>query len=249
MLDGLAGDSCNVRHEMTCANQCNGRGECRRGFCACYAGWYGHDCAQRRPDAPDTPGRLLTGNDFDEDLRLSSAVCKSTVYSSAAGSRALADAAAGQAFPFAAGQACSSLLQISMSGRCCYRAGGRATAHCAACRDAGRGGPAAKDAAAAADLRVRSARRVQQPHDPGAVLKHRPCLPGGGSQQCRLELRATIFDAHVPNSRVHSVNDRHNFHSCSIEMMRRTASGASSTSTTPRTRSKASTWWRPQCTR
>ena len=36
--------------------QCNGRGECNRGFCACHAGWYGHDCAQRRPDAPDSPG-------------------------------------------------------------------------------------------------------------------------------------------------------------------------------------------------
>jgi hypothetical protein len=36
--------------------QCNGRGECSRGFCACHAGWYGHDCAQRRPNTPDSPG-------------------------------------------------------------------------------------------------------------------------------------------------------------------------------------------------
>lgn len=40
--------------------QCNGRGECNRGFCACHTGWYGHDCAQRRPGTPDSPGGSRT---------------------------------------------------------------------------------------------------------------------------------------------------------------------------------------------
>jgi len=52
------GPFCDVPVEHTCANQCNGRGECHMGFCRCLEGWYGHDCAQRRKGHPMTPGEV-----------------------------------------------------------------------------------------------------------------------------------------------------------------------------------------------
>uniref|UniRef100_A0A7S0VHX0 EGF-like domain-containing protein n=1 Tax=Polytomella parva TaxID=51329 RepID=A0A7S0VHX0_9CHLO len=47
-LDGLDGMFCEIVTEQTCPNQCSGRGECNLGFCKCYDGYYGHDCASRR---------------------------------------------------------------------------------------------------------------------------------------------------------------------------------------------------------
>ena len=52
-IDGLGGPTCDTRYEMTCANQCNGHGECYLGFCQCHVGYYGHDCAQRMEGQPD----------------------------------------------------------------------------------------------------------------------------------------------------------------------------------------------------
>ena len=33
-----------------------GRGECKLGFCKCYQGWFGHDCAYRMQGVEDMPG-------------------------------------------------------------------------------------------------------------------------------------------------------------------------------------------------
>ena len=49
-LDGLNGPLCNVTSEQSCIAQCSGHGHCQRGWCKCFPGYYGHDCAQRRDD-------------------------------------------------------------------------------------------------------------------------------------------------------------------------------------------------------
>ena len=45
-VDGWGGPFCNISHESVCINQCSMRGECFGGFCRCFKGYYGFDCAQ-----------------------------------------------------------------------------------------------------------------------------------------------------------------------------------------------------------
>jgi hypothetical protein len=55
-LDGLGGGFCNVPVQQTCVNQCSGHGECYSGYCRCYSGWYGHDCAMKKAGLPIEEG-------------------------------------------------------------------------------------------------------------------------------------------------------------------------------------------------
>eukprot|EP00884_Botryococcus_braunii_P019031 jgi/Botrbrau1/5811/Bobra.0155s0033.1 len=55
MLDGWVGPYCDQPAEQFCLNQCSGNGECRSGFCLCYDGFYGHDCARWRPGIKPLP--------------------------------------------------------------------------------------------------------------------------------------------------------------------------------------------------
>lgn len=43
--EGSSGRLCEAVQLHSCLNQCNGRGACRYGYCACDAGWYGADCS------------------------------------------------------------------------------------------------------------------------------------------------------------------------------------------------------------
>jgi hypothetical protein len=45
-MDGVDGELCQLVTETVCPNQCSGHGECSRGFCSCFEGWYGLDCAR-----------------------------------------------------------------------------------------------------------------------------------------------------------------------------------------------------------
>jgi Exostosin family len=56
-LDGLLGDLCEVPVEHYCTSQCSGHGECYLGWCKCYKGYFGHDCAYR-----------IDGIEWDEGL-------------------------------------------------------------------------------------------------------------------------------------------------------------------------------------
>ena len=49
--DGRAGINCDTIIEQVCITQCSGHGECQGGWCKCFEGYYGHDCAQRRLNA------------------------------------------------------------------------------------------------------------------------------------------------------------------------------------------------------
>jgi hypothetical protein len=60
-VDGLAGPFCNITIEHMCPNQCSGHGACHQGFCKCYSGWYGHDCAQRQAGLDMEPGEGRAG--------------------------------------------------------------------------------------------------------------------------------------------------------------------------------------------
>lgn len=46
IMDGYHGPFCNLTHEQVCLNQCSMRGECYQGYCRCFQGYYGVDCAQ-----------------------------------------------------------------------------------------------------------------------------------------------------------------------------------------------------------
>lgn len=57
IVDGWGGPYCDEPIEPFCFNQCNGRGECLKGFCKCDPGWHGIDCAHRSA----TPGVARQG--------------------------------------------------------------------------------------------------------------------------------------------------------------------------------------------
>jgi hypothetical protein len=57
LIDGVGGLLCEIATEQVCINQCSGHGECRLGFCLCYEGYYGHDCARLRAGFNSTPGQ------------------------------------------------------------------------------------------------------------------------------------------------------------------------------------------------
>lgn len=54
IVDGLIGQHCESVRESFCINQCSGHGACNGGFCKCYEGWYGHDCAHKVPGVDST---------------------------------------------------------------------------------------------------------------------------------------------------------------------------------------------------
>ena len=56
MIDGRAGSNCEDVTEQACIAQCSGHGDCLAGWCKCFTGYYGHDCAQRRHDSPVLSG-------------------------------------------------------------------------------------------------------------------------------------------------------------------------------------------------
>lgn len=55
-LDGFIGDNCDTPVEPTCPNQCSGHGICVTGFCKCYDGYYGTDCARIKAGMKWAPG-------------------------------------------------------------------------------------------------------------------------------------------------------------------------------------------------
>lgn len=57
-----AGEFCEERAARTalqniCWNNCQGRGECRRGFCHCQPGFWGKDCSSSKVYAPHAARR------------------------------------------------------------------------------------------------------------------------------------------------------------------------------------------------
>eukprot|EP00798_Chlamydomonas_sp_ICE-L_P012371 gene12371-15556_t len=59
-LDGIDGEYCQIMKEGFCPNQCSGLGECVYGFCKCYEGWYGTDCARKKAGLPMEPSNIGT---------------------------------------------------------------------------------------------------------------------------------------------------------------------------------------------
>eukprot|EP00775_Hariotina_reticulata_P001698 gene1698-2044_t len=45
-MDGVDGKLCELVTETVCPNQCSAHGICTRGYCQCFPGWYGLDCAR-----------------------------------------------------------------------------------------------------------------------------------------------------------------------------------------------------------
>ncbi|KAG2488357.1 hypothetical protein HYH03_013047 [Edaphochlamys debaryana] len=54
--EGLSGALCDAVTEETCLNQCSGHGECDAGYCRCFKGWYGEDCARKKAGEEMEPG-------------------------------------------------------------------------------------------------------------------------------------------------------------------------------------------------
>ncbi|KAG2489065.1 hypothetical protein HYH03_012501 [Edaphochlamys debaryana] len=52
----LSGRMCEHVLEDACPNQCSGHGECDAGYCRCFPGWYGQECARKRAGQEMEPG-------------------------------------------------------------------------------------------------------------------------------------------------------------------------------------------------
>ncbi|KAG2450529.1 hypothetical protein HYH02_005030 [Chlamydomonas schloesseri] len=56
--DDLGGKFCDEPVEAFCPGACSGHGFCDLGFCRCYEGYYGHDCARRKAGLPLQPSDI-----------------------------------------------------------------------------------------------------------------------------------------------------------------------------------------------
>ena len=104
-VDGYDGRVCELRTEMVCANQCSGHGGCQRGFCKCFFGWYGADCAKKSKSWKPYVPNLLGGTDVDggiEVLSNDSASGNSSRGSSSSLSHAASSSSHGESAPIAA---------------------------------------------------------------------------------------------------------------------------------------------------
>ncbi|KAG2488349.1 hypothetical protein HYH03_013039 [Edaphochlamys debaryana] len=66
--EGIHGPYCNITSEETCLNQCSGHGECMSGYCRCFKGWYGEDCARKKAGEEMEPGLDLSTRPWLKDV-------------------------------------------------------------------------------------------------------------------------------------------------------------------------------------